>query len=245
MKIFFKGLIIAGLILGLGFLLIQKLSVKQVRCFLNNQEIGTEQRICQQLQQLTGTPLLFRDFQHDSKVASLLYIQETKEVFVLERIEKSLIGEVTIFLSNQPPLYRIEQSSAIYLVTAGGHFQENNNQLSVPLVIDANGIYQQDPEKMHYFLTEFLKQLDGQLERIKKITLVSPQRIELQASDFPIMIVELSQEPQQVARRLKLLLQKLVPAQIDVALQEIDLRFELPVLRTYQSSDSGQVLIDS
>ena len=75
--------------------------------------------------------------------------------------------------------------------------------------------------------------------------MVSSQRIELQASGFPIMIVELSQEPHQVARRLKLILQKLVPTQIDLALQEIDLRFELPVLRTYQSSDSGQVLIDS
>jgi hypothetical protein len=47
-----------------------------------------------------------------------------------------------------------------------------------------------------------------------------------------------------VARRLRLILEKLEPNQIDVALQEIDLRFELPALRTYQSSDSTQVLID-
>jgi hypothetical protein len=37
----------------------------------------------------------------------------------------------------------------------------------------------------------------------------------------------------------------LKPNEIDLNLQEIDLRFNLPVLRTYQSSESAQVLIDS
>ncbi|OGJ38626.1 MAG: hypothetical protein A2383_00075 [Candidatus Pacebacteria bacterium RIFOXYB1_FULL_39_46] len=245
MKIFFKGLIIVGLSLAFVFFLMQKSTIRQVRCFFNNQEVGTEIAVCQQLQQLKGTSLFFRDFQRDEKVASLLFIQETKEIFVLESVEKLLTGEVIIFLSNRPPLYRIKQEAGVYLVTAGGYLQEDNQQLSVPLVLDPNRIYQQEPERIHYFLTEFLKQLEEQLKELRQITLVSSQRIELQASGFPIMIVELSQEPHQVARRLKLILQKLVPTQIDLALQEIDLRFELPVLRTYQSSDSGQVLIDS
>ena len=67
------------------------------------------------------------------------------------------------------------------------------------------------------------------------------------------VLVELRQEPAQAARRLEIVLRQAEPESIDLALQELDLRFELPVFRTYdsegqdpiESSDSAQVLIDS
>ena len=232
------------LVVVIIFLLIRNLTVREIHCFLNDQAID-DQVVCQQLQQLKGSRLLFRNFQRESVMTSLLYIEETKESFDLVRVKLFLTGEVNFFLSDQPPLYRIEQHQELYLVTVSGFFRENNPQLALPLILDSQQIYQQQPEQVHHFLAQFLQQLPDHREKITQITLISPQRFELKVSNFPMIIIELTQEPQQLARRFKLILEKLKPAEIDLSLVEIDLRFELPVMRTYKSSDSSQVLIDS
>jgi hypothetical protein len=244
-KIFIKWLAFSGLVLILGYLLRQNLTINQVVCLINEQPLDAQNAVCRQLQQLRGSPLLFRDFEHDSQTAGFLYLHNSKEAFDLQKVTKSLTGQITFFLTDQPPLFRIEQGSTLYLVTASGFLRENNAELKVPLVSDPDQFYQDRLEQINFFLISFLQQLPDQRSQIEQIRLISPQRIELVTAHFPIIIVELAQEPQQLARRFKLILTKLKPNEIDLNLQEIDLRFNLPVLRTYQSSESAQVLIDS
>lgn len=244
--------------------------IRQVECILSGHELTVTHPLCSQLQTLRGSRLLFRDFTQDEHVAALLYLEDTQEVFDIQRVEKSLSGVITVFLSDQPPLYRMKQGEQVFLVAAGGGFRSDNALIQVPLVMDLSGVYQDQQTVVHQFLERFLRNLGEHQQKISQIELVSPEQIELSIPGFPRVIVELRQSPENVARQLVLVLEQLVPEETDPALVELDLRFALPVLRTYRSdplfsatdtpvesapadeadgapssTDSAQVLIDS
>ena len=181
--------------------------------------------------------LLFRDFYQDKELTELLFVAENKEIYDIQSLTKSLTGTVELVLTDRPPVYRIQLGDQLKLVAASGGLRENNDQLEVPVVIDDHGLYDQT---VHQFLASLLTAL-GKNQPVHTIRLINQERIELEVSGFPTAIVELRQDPQQTASRLTTVLAELRPASIDVALVELDLRFELPVLRTYRT----QELIDS
>ena len=78
-------------------------TIRQVHCFLNDQAVNADFPVCRQLQTLIGSRLMFRDFSQDQAVSSLLYEPSTKKAYTLIRSEKSLIGTVTFYVSDQPP----------------------------------------------------------------------------------------------------------------------------------------------
>lgn len=220
-------------------------TIRQVECLLNNHQLSSQATVCAQLQQLVGSRLFFRDFYQDKQIAGLLYVDETKESYDIQTVAKSLAGRVTFTLTDRPPLYRIERAGHLVLITAAGGIRENNDQLTVPLVTDSQTLYKDQPEIVHHFLAAFLEQLGEERTKVANINLVSENRLEITVPGFPTVLTELGQNPQQAAQRLGVIIRQLRPDEIDLALQELDLRFELPVLRTYQSSESAQVLIDS
>jgi hypothetical protein len=225
---------IAGVIFGL--------SIREVSCLVEGRSPAESHQVCEQLQELKGSRLLFRDFYQDSQTAKLLFVPTTKEAYDLERVNKSLAGVLELVLNDRPPLYRLEKEEQILMVTKAGGFRENNEQLEIPLVEDLADIYQEPTT--HQFLASFLQNLGEERQQISKITLVNFQRIKVRVPGFPQILLELNQDPQQAAKRLAIILKRLDPQQLDLALQEIDLRFELPVLRTYESSSASQILID-
>ncbi|HCR81115.1 MAG: hypothetical protein UY13_C0002G0366 [Candidatus Pacebacteria bacterium GW2011_GWB1_47_8] len=232
-----------GIVVAFLALIIQGATIRRVECVVNDQTVNDDFRVCARLQAVIGTRLLFRDFYQDEMIASLLYEPETKETFTLIRLEKSLAGRVTFYLSDQPPLFRIQQGEKLGLVSASGVFRENNEQVRVPLIVDQAQLYEQPAT--HQFLTEFLNALGENRSLVTQITLVSVERIEVRIPGFPLVVGELQQDPKLAAARLVIIIKQLRPREIDVAIRELDLRFELPVLRTTVSTDSGQVLIDS
>jgi hypothetical protein len=246
--------IVAVAILAAG---IYGFPVREVRCVLNDHILAPESTICRQLQLLRGTRLLFRNFQQDKRASELLYLEDTKETFDIQRVEKSLSGSVTFFLTDQPPLYRMQQDDQTFLIAADGSRRENNEHVAAPLVSDPGNVYAEYPEDAHAFLAQFLRHLEKHQARIRTITLASAQRVEIKADNFPVILAEIRQDPLEAARRLTLIFDRVVPSQIDAAAAEIDLRFTLPVVRTFHSDDSSvlfsalpatdaaQVLIDS
>lgn len=229
-------LLLLGLMAGYG------LRIRQVNCRLENQPPFSESQVCQQLQQLIGTRILFRDFYQDEQLAQLLFVTDTKEIYDIAELSKSLAGTVDLVLTDRPPVYRLERDGQLQLVTASGSFRENNDQLVVTQIINDQDIYD---EAVHSFLAQLLTALGDNSQTVHTIRLISQERFELEINGFPTIIVELKQDPQQVASRLTTVLTELDPAEVDLALQELDLRFELPVLRTYDSSQVDQELIDS
>ncbi|MCC6711488.1 MAG: hypothetical protein IT416_04030, partial [Candidatus Pacebacteria bacterium] len=57
--------------------------------------------------------------------------------------------------------------------------------------------------------------------------------------------IDPAQDPIIQAKKFQIIYHQLSPKEIDILIQEIDLRFELPVLKTYESSNSAELLIDS
>lgn len=233
-----------GVVMGLAALIIQLITIRQVRCFLGDHEVSADFGVCVQLQTLIGTRLLLRDFTQDTPTAALLYLDQTKEVFDIQKTERSLAGTVVFYLSAQPPLYRLERDGQLLLVTQAGSFRANNDQVQAPLVADPALVYQHQPAEVHAFLSQFLLGLGDKRNMISQIILESPAKIKVHLSGLPVVLLELQQQPQLAAADLVLLLEKLKPAEIDLAARELDLRFTLPVLRTFDSSDST-VIIDS
>lgn len=256
MKKIFWPVLVAGGIVAVGALLSQLLVVRRVDCWLADHELSPDFPVCAQLRQLVGSRLLLRDFQRDKTTAELLLINETKEAFDINRVTKSLNGTVTFYLTDQPPLYRLQAGEELVLVTARGERREDNPALAVPLVTDQAGLINEQPSRQD-FLIAFLRQLGEKRTEIKQISLISPTRIELTIANFPTVLLVWQQDPELAARQLQIILSKLKPNEIDLALEELDLRFALPVLRTNSSddllistesaeaSDSAQTLIDS
>lgn len=235
-------LVVSGGCVGVIALLVAFLPIRQVECALNDQKLSIDTPVCHQLQALKGSRLLLRDFGQDPRVTPLLYVEQTKEIFPIQKTEQSLAGTVVFFLSDQPPLYRIQENGQVSLVTQAGELRDNNDQVTAPTVFDPALVYQRQSATVHTFLSEFLLGLGEQQSKVTQITLVSEERIEVRTPGFPIVLLELKQDPRRAAARLALLLTQLNPSSIDLAARELDLRFELPVLRTFESSDSAATI---
>lgn len=231
----------AGLIAWLAFRVI---SVKTVSCTINGQTVTAGTRVCDQLQKLRGSRLFFRDWERDPEVASLLFVEETREVFSLDAIEKSLAGTITVHLSDSPPLYRMETPDGLVSVSEAGGWRASVDQVRIPLVRDEGKVYESHQEEVHAFLVSFLQGLGTARERVEVITLQSQDTLILRISDFPRVLIEIDPHPARTAARLAVLLDKIAPGEIDLSIRELDMRFELPVLRTFESS-AGAVTIDS
>lgn len=234
---------ILGLIVGviaLGFLI----RVRTVECWFGEDQ-GNESRVCQQLQSLIGSRLLFRNFYTDEHVLSSTVITETKEVFSLKKIIKSVNGRVVFHLEETPPLYRLIMGGEPRIFTESGENRANDVEVILPEVIDEQNILLSNFDFYHQFLAEFITALERDKESLEKIYFLSSNKIRLEAKGFPQFLVDPNQHPVDQAKRFVIVYHQLEPKEVDVLLREIDLRFELPVLRTYESSDSAELLIDS
>jgi hypothetical protein len=232
-----------GLSVGI-FLLSFGIRIKKVSCFIGEKP-KDKSVVCRQLKFLEGTSLLFRDLYTDQKVLESTIITETKEVFEIKEIVLSLNGEIIFYFEQSPPLYRVELEGKKLLFTYSGEGRQDDERVIVPELIDENGVFADDFEYNHNFLVVFLQTLDKESLFIQEIYFISNTKIRMLVQDFPDFIINSGQDPREQALRFKRIFRELKPNEIDVLLKEIDLRFELPVLKTTESSDSAEFLIDS
>jgi len=238
---FFFSLI--GLIAGI-IVLIFLVKINNIHCFIDNQLLDSAQ-VCIQLQSLKGGRILLRNLADEKEVLEKLFITETQEIYTIKSIQASLNGSLTFNLETSPPLYRLERHGELLLFNKSGQGRKNDDRVILPLVIDKNGLFEKDFNLNHSFLAGFLTNLGEDLYRIEEIRFISPTMIRIVFKDFLDFLVEPQQNPQQQALRLQRVLHNLNPNQIDLSLQEIDLRFDLPVMRSFESSDSADFPIDS
>lgn len=231
-RVFFLTTVVGALVAVLFF----GARVRQVQCVLNDQVMRENTRICQQLQALRGSHLLWRDFTRDAEVAALLFDQENNQGYDLRTVEKSLGGTLTLFLTDRPPAYRMVVDDARVLISTEGDRRADVPELSVPLVVDAGGVYSREPARTHQFLRDFLAGLGEKQTRVTEVTLESMEKVVVRLTGFPFAVVSLEQDPRRAAARLSLLLDRLDPYEIDSTAREIDLRFDLPVMRSFEST---------
>lgn len=232
-----------GLLVGI-FILSYYSKVSKVECWVDGVE-QNDSLVCKQLQSLVGGKLLFRDLFSDEEVLSATIINETKEVFSLEKTKSSLSGKIIFYLKQTPPLYRVLINGEKKLFTVSGEDRSDDERVVVPTLVDEQGLFISSFEENHKFLSKFLEVLEEDIEHIKEIYFLSNSKIRLLVDGFPDFILDPNQNPEIQANKFKRIYHDLKPSEVDILLKEIDLRFELPVLRTYESSDSAELLIDS
>ncbi len=219
--------------------------IKQIDCFIDESQQDQAQ-VCQQLQTLLGQRILFRDFYHDEQVVSLTTLAGTKEVFSINKVEVSLAGTLKFFLQQTPPLYRSIINGEMRIFTQLGETRADEPNTVLPILIDEQLVFADNFINYHSFLTKFLEILTSEERQlIEQIEFLSVSKVKIKMTNYPIFIIHPDQSPIDQARKLQIIYQQLDPKEIDLALKEIDLRFELPVLKTYETSDSAELLIDS
>lgn len=219
--------------------------IKQVSCFIGQNQ-QDHALVCQQLQSLIGSRLLFRDFYHDKQVLASTVITDTKEVFSINKIITSLDGSVDFYLDQTPPLYRIILDGSPRIFTNSGENRTDDPNISLPTLIDDQGIFMNDFNNNHQFLVDFFGVLQAEeKQKIKEISFLSVNEVRLVVDNYPNFIIHPDYSPVDQAKKFQIIYHQLNPKEIDLAIKEIDLRFELPVLKTYEGSSSAELLIDS
>lgn len=219
--------------------------IKQISCFIDQNQ-QNQAPVCQQLQALLGQRILFRDFYHDEQVMALTTLADTKEVFSINKVEVSLAGTLKLFLQQTPPLYRSIMNGEMRIFTQLGETRVDEPNTILPTLIDEQLVFANNFITYHSFLAKFLETLTSEERQlVQQIEFLSVSKVKIIMTNYPTFIVHPDQNPVDQARKLQIIYQQLDPKEIDLALQEIDLRFELPVLKTYESSDSAELLIDS
>ncbi len=232
-----------GLIAGIIFFVFY-LKINQVECFISG-SVQQNSQVCQQLQVLLGTRLLFRDLTADSVVNTATVISSTNEVFVVDKVTTSLGGQVVFYLTQTEPLYRYAQASEKKIFTESSQSRTDDPMLVLPEVIDQQQLFMVDFNNYHFFIVNFLKTLGTEKTIIKEIVFISKNQVKLVIDNYPSFIIDPAQDPIIQAKKFQIIYHQLSPKEIDILIQEIDLRFELPVLKTYESSNSAELLIDS
>jgi len=232
-----------GLIVGIVCLTLY-LRINQVECFISGSAQQNSQ-VCQQLQSLIRTRLLFRDLATDPMVNTATVISSTNEVFSIDKVTTSLNGEVVFYLIQTEPLYRYTEANEKKIYTESSQSRTDDPLLVLPEVIDPQQVFMADFSSKHLFIVSFLKTLTIEKTILKEIIFMSDNQVKLIVDNYPNFILDSAQDPVAQAKKFQIIYQQLKPKEIDILIQEIDLRFELPVLKTYESSNSAELLIDS
>lgn len=232
------GLLIGIVILGFCF------KVKNISCVIDQTE-QNNLKVCQQLQSLVGSRLLFRDLLIDKSVLAATVINETGEVFSIDKVATALDGKIIFYLSQTKPLYRFSLDGNSRIFTTDGKNRADDSTIAIPTIVDDQSLMKNDFNRYHDFIANFLMTLTVNQSPIKQIVILAANKIKLVVTDYPTFVLDSAQDPKVQAKKFAVIYQQLKPKEIDLAIQEIDLRFELPVLKTNESSDSAEFLIDS
>lgn len=244
----FSFLFVSVLLIGaFGFLF----RVKKISCQIINQSQQKANELCSKLVTLNNKSLFFFDFENDGLVQEALFNEETQEAFFVKEISKSLPGGVNYVFTTKPPLYRLVYGDEKWLITMEGNLIKDDERISVieviladkSLLFDEGGEFYSHREK---FIRQLLEPLQQQPDlEIENMVVDSLERVVLNIKNLPSVILDFSQNGVEQSKRLEIILQDLDQfkdgeKQLDI--REIDLRFELPVLRTYRETE---ILLDS
>ncbi len=210
----------AGLLLaGLGWLATFK--VQEVKCVVQDHPCSAEAE--QQAQTLNHRSFFFTDLEKvgADNLSSLPGYQ-------LVSIQRQLPQTVVLTLQQNAALYRLRQidTNETVVVDTQGYFYTADQQESLPLVVvvDKN----QNPDR-HTQLVDLFKTLTDEHITFKQIEVVSDNVALIYLDGQTTAVINVS-SPIQDTKKLSIVLKGIEPGTLS-QIQEIDVRYRLPVLR--------------
>jgi hypothetical protein len=229
-----KVVVISGIILMIGLAaitLIFEWRATQIRCQVADGQPCPADIEAEFSRQLTGKPLLFFPYRH-----SISRLEPLSQPFLVSGVSKTLAGAVTIDIVMEDPAYVVAfPDKAVVATRTGLLFQRPDQPPELVTVrIDDPELAQsaQMPLPIHTAILTILEAAEDFQLPVVQITWLDNSTIRLSMKEQAVEAVIDAQSPRKQLFALKLLLESPVPESVAEPIDEIDLRFTMPVLRT-------------
>lgn len=222
----FSPLLLLLLVIVLSF----SLKVNVVECNVGENNCSPE--IYQKLEAFKGKSIFFVNI---DKILSSSEFQS--EVILLEHYQKKMPGTLILNFSEENILYQLNlEQSFLYISEFGNILQTNQGKDQITQVylygdigefIESRSI---NREK-HLIITSIINQLEKDELSVDVINWVDDTEIIIKVKDEPQIVIDNSNVESKI-NNIKLILGAKEIKDYDKPIEEIDLRFNLPVLRT-------------
>lgn len=225
-------------------------------------------QVCERLgENLRGKSLIFFDFENHELVQSVLLDEVSQERFYIKSFKKFLPRTVEYVFRSQPPLFRLMIDDETWLLDEEGTLKPDDQRQGLITIStrDKNVFYGASGELREQsviFLVDLINASQGYDLKIENIVIDSLERIVVYTAEYPDVILDFSQNGVKQAKRMQQILSNIFREGNELGIREIDLRFELPVMRTLsqpsieieptekndlekEATDSAKLLIDS
>ncbi len=220
------GLLVAILIMAGTLVFLSKLNITSIICQVENQFCQDE--VQQQLQPLIGRSIFFSDLETD------VGQQLKDQPFKLKMLRKRLPNQLIIKIEPIEPIYNIRLGETTRAVDVAGNVQPQSIT-DLPIVIVEpncpliNSAWQINLT-YHSQLIGFWQTLHEKHLAINELKCLSPDTVVIKIPDQPKFILHPDSLTLQ-AQKLSILIESLKFDTFTPIIQEVDLRFNQPVLR--------------
>jgi hypothetical protein len=215
----------------LYFLSAEFFVIKTIDCI----DIQTKQVFgCNHFVELKEKSLFFTDFERQSSFKQVVYA-DTK-IYQVVSFKKELPGKLLIILSEKQLAYRIKiEDQDSYLVNIEGQIKEDDSNLELAEVSILSSWDSQvlADGKLDSRLDQFIQALLESLEKIDyvKVDFVNQAEIKIYLKGSKVAVLDYDADPQLAMIRLEMVLAEVDFESFETEIKEIDLRFNMPVLR--------------
>lgn len=207
-------------------------TIRQIDCILDKQ--SCPQNLQEQLEVLKGKSLFATDY------ANILHQSGLPLPVTLESVDKELPTTVSLEFVTQPLAYQLETSSGKFSISQSGiPFKETT--VTVPITITLTPSLEtilENPSllksNVHQPLLLLAQALQTEKMEISKVTWVDKDTITLIMDGEPQTVILDSHNPAAAVGKLKRIIASTEYRSVAQTVREIDLRFDLPVLRMQQ-----------
>lgn len=228
----FVVIILIGVAIFAGKMVISSFSVKNIECQLDQQTCP--ESLTNSLTVLHGKPLFFTNYQ------SILQEQRVPLPVTLTQVKKHLPNTLNLEFSSQNLAYMIQTNEGTIAVSTTGVLFKDTTVLppttievkpELSSVLDPNHAIQ---APIHTAFLELVTTLEKSDLPVKHISWVDKDTINLIMNDGQLNAVVDQKNPRVAIEKLELIIKSQEYQAVQENVQEIDLRFDLPVLRMRQ-----------
>lgn len=208
--------------------------IKKIECQIDDQTCPTE--LTQQLESIQGKSFLFSPL--ETQILSL-----DLNLYQLESVSKSWPATIFLKFSHKPNSYIIRTSieDPLLLVAENSLAQPISTQQNLPLieVYDWNDSIQDDrvTAQLHQLNLDLIQLLASQNISYSSIKIYGSQQIEISLLENLVALAQTDELESQIIK-LAIILEELDLKTIDLQINQIDLRFKFPVLKTSHKTQS-------
>lgn len=208
--------------------------IREIECIVQDQSAPD---ICSQLDFLKNKSLLFSDLEHTGLYQDLIK-NDQGQVFQTKLVERQLPNKMIVHLVKEEPSYQLIIEDKSYWINHQNYYGQNDPSLDLPKV-ELSSEHQQlvgksqiDPtfNKKVITLLDHLRDYQVNFDRIY----LNGEHSEIYLQDNTKLIFQLSQNSQTLAPKIKLISLQLGEIEdfLPHGMEQIDLRFDLPVIKT-------------